>query len=566
MTEAVCNVIDLSNFTGEITDAIAECWWQAGIRGAVVGCQNVAIAIQQANVLLAAGFTVELYAFMYWGASTITEVQKAIRVAVAVGIVGCRIWLDCEAMPPNEASGQTPVTRVKQLTQAVNYVTSNGYQPGIYTGAWYWPTYMGNTTQFNTLPLWHAGYPDDHSLETTVNYGGWTAVAMHQFEGSVQLCGATIDEDDDITGVCSHVTQPTTTIDVNKLAKVMLRGLTDPQTKEAVDVSDVAALERVLDAEDMGGLGVANALQATQMGVAELTQGKVVPPHTHVAGAVSPAPTDHTSGYTLDQLRKRVLSQYDPILTMRPPSRKLGKLPYRHDSRTLALARYVHATPPTPPATLDLSGKVRDWPVYGNDKLGDCTCAAAGHMVELWTAEEACESMPSQAAVESMYWAITGGQDTGAVELDVLRYWRKYGLAGHRPYAFALVDHRNHEHVKLAASLFGGVYIGLALPLTAQQETGPQGLWDVPPADSGSDGMPGSWGGHAVNVVGYSELFVTVVTWGQLQRMTWRFWDRFCDEAWAILPAEWRDTAPHIKGFNFDAFAADLRAIGQEES
>src|SRR5260221_7180319 len=66
---------------------------------------------------------------------------------------------------------------------------------------------------------------------------------------------------------------------------------------------------------------------------------------------------------------------------------KLGKLPAETDVRTLSLARYVDpAVLPPPPATLDLATRVPAWPMYANDRLGDCTTAAAGHMIQVWTA------------------------------------------------------------------------------------------------------------------------------------------------------------------------------------
>lgn len=251
-----------------------------------------------------------------------------------------------------------------------------------------------------------------------------------------------------------------------------------------------------------------------------------------------------------------------------PPPRRLGKLPYQHDRRTLHLATYISQPLPAAPATwtTPMAKDIRDWPMYGNDRLGDCTCAAAAHLIECWTsAALRWEDVP-EAAVIAMYEAITGGQDTGAVELDVLRYWRKIGLAGHKPYAFALIDRMAHEHVKLAASLFAGVYIGIALPKSAQSQTGPGKVWDIPTHGYGSDSVPGTWGGHAVNVVAYDGDGLTVVTWGQLQRMTWQFWDRYVDECWALLPAEWATTPPKIAGFNFARFDADLARVGKETS
>ena len=89
--------------------------------------------------------------------------------------------------------------------------------------------------------------------------------------------------------------------------------------------------------------------------------------------------------------------------------------------------------------------------------------------------------------------------DRGAVELDVLRYWRKTGVGGYKIDAFVALEPKNHLHVQAAVDLFGGSYIGLALPVSAQQ----QKVWSVPPGGPTGTGAPGSWGGHAVVVEAY---------------------------------------------------------------
>src|SRR5579871_1476356 len=185
---------------------------------------------------------------------------------------------------------------------------------------------------------------------------------------------------------------------------------------------------------------------------------------------------------------------------------KLGKLPPRLDERTLTLARYVdRATLPTPPARLDLGDAVREWPMYANDRIGDCTTAAAGHMIEAWSAAATGHAVEvTEAAVLAAFDAVkivdpvTG--EEGAVELDVLNWWRSTGIAGHAIGAFAALDLGDHDLVKTAAYVFGGVYLGLALPLRAQE----QAVWDWTGSLRGPD-APGSWGGHAVDVVGYDE-------------------------------------------------------------
>jgi hypothetical protein len=242
---------------------------------------------------------------------------------------------------------------------------------------------------------------------------------------------------------------------------------------------------------------------------------------------------------------------------------KLGKLPVRTDVRTLHLARYIdEAQLPSPPTNLDLAAVVPEWPMYANDRIGDCTIAAAAHMIEAWTAPTrgaAVEvSEPSVLAAFDKVKRVdpfTGAE--GAVELDVLIYWRTVGIEGHRIGAFARVPVWNHSLVRTAAYLFGGLYIGLQLPQTAHG----QPIWDWTHQLDGP-ARPGSWGGHAVDVVGYDQQMLTVVTWGRLQEMTWAFWDRYVDEAYALLSVDFLDEAGEApNGFDLAALKADLALI-----
>jgi hypothetical protein len=241
---------------------------------------------------------------------------------------------------------------------------------------------------------------------------------------------------------------------------------------------------------------------------------------------------------------------------------KLGKLPAATDVRTLALGRYVDtAVLPVPPPTLDLSIAVAGWPMYANDRIGDCTVAAAGHMIEAWTAAGRGEAVEvSERSVLNAFDHVklvdplTG--EEGAVELDVLKYWRRVGIARHRIGAFARVSLHDHVLVRTGAYLFGGLYIGVQLPLTAQD----QSVWDWTHRLDGP-ARPGSWGGHSVDVVGYDERALTVVTWGQLKQMTWAFWDRYCDEAYCLLSRDFLDGDMAPNGFDLAALRRDLELV-----
>lgn len=242
---------------------------------------------------------------------------------------------------------------------------------------------------------------------------------------------------------------------------------------------------------------------------------------------------------------------------------KLGKKPARHDSRTLQMANYL-ALPAFPPARDWTQKAGTGWGMMLNDQLGDCTCAAIGHIIQAWSANAGPKeiTLPDQAilaAYEKVGGYRPGKPDTdrGAVELDVLKYWRATGVGGYKIDAFVALEPKNHQHIEAAVDLFGGAYIGLSLPLSAQR----QNVWSVPPGGPSGTGAPGSWGGHAVVIEAYDAHGLTCITWGQKKRMTWSFWDAYSDEAYAALSELWAGSKPAPSGFDLAALKADLKQV-----
>lgn len=234
----------------------------------------------------------------------------------------------------------------------------------------------------------------------------------------------------------------------------------------------------------------------------------------------------------------------------------LGRLPKRTDDRTLQLASYKQASLPAAPPVTQWGVKVPSFPMYANDHLGDCTCAAVGHMEQIWTSQAGQIWTPTETEVMNMYWA-TGTQDTGRVELDVLNYWRNQGFGDqqHKIAGYVQVNPLNHAEVKEAAFLFGGLYIGIALPLSAQSQT----FWKL---TNGPDAAPGSWGGHAVNVTAYCGSYLVVATWGMRMKMSWGFWNKYVDECYAVLSPDWFNSASTSpSGYNFAQLQADLSQL-----
>lgn len=236
---------------------------------------------------------------------------------------------------------------------------------------------------------------------------------------------------------------------------------------------------------------------------------------------------------------------------------RLGRPGLRYDRRTLRLAKYVSkALLPKAPASVDWSKPVTAWPMYGNDSLGDCTVASAGHMIQAWTGNAGTLFTPAEPDVLAAYWA-TGAADDGRFELDVLNYWRKVGIGGHMIGAFAALDPRNHRLVKTACWLFGGCYVGVALPKTAQAQTN----WTVV-RGAGHEADPGTWGGHAVPIVGYAKTGVKIVTWGRVINASWGFLSKYMDEAYAVLGVDWlRKDGKAPSGFDVAALRSDLSSL-----
>jgi hypothetical protein len=144
------------------------------------------------------------------------------------------------------------------------------------------------------------------------------------------------------------------------------------------------------------------------------------------------------------------------------------------------------------------------------------------------------------------------------VLLDVLKYWRNTGIAGHKILAFAAPEPGNKDHIRAALDLFGGLYVGLDLPISAQNQM----VWSVPPYGPRGPGAPGSWGGHCVVLEAYDSQGLTVISWGQKKRMTWGFFMVYCDESFAVLSQDWvKPGFRSPEGFALAQLQADLQAI-----
>lgn len=244
---------------------------------------------------------------------------------------------------------------------------------------------------------------------------------------------------------------------------------------------------------------------------------------------------------------------------------KLGKKPALFDSRTPMFGTYVKGELPPPPASVDYGKPIKKWPMYGNDKYGDCTCAAAGHMTQVWTAHGGKEVTPTAASVMKFYEHFVGDPpppDAGCNMLDVLRYWRSTGFGGRTIDSFVSVEPKNHTQAMDAIDLFGALYIGVELPdfaVTGDMLAAP---WVVPSRGPTGDAAPNPENGHCIPAVAYDARNLYVITWGERKAMSWQFYDVYSDESYAVLSDAFISKSDKTRrGFDLAALRTDIALI-----
>lgn len=251
---------------------------------------------------------------------------------------------------------------------------------------------------------------------------------------------------------------------------------------------------------------------------------------------------------------------------------RFGRLPpYPENVKPrLRLTPYLRLDqiPPTP-RVVDYMSRVTQWPMYRNDEIGCCTCAAAGHMIQGWTTYGQGHTVTiSDDDVIAAYSAISGydprdpSTDQGAVMQDALNHWRKNGIGGRRILAFAQLDHRDHDEVTAALHLFGHIYVGALITREAMTQFERRQPWDV-----GRRSSP-ILGGHAF-AVGFAADGSTYqcATWGTTQKLTRRWWDAYVEEAWVAISPDWISTAGTTPpGLDVQALGAAFTILTGEPS
>jgi hypothetical protein len=252
--------------------------------------------------------------------------------------------------------------------------------------------------------------------------------------------------------------------------------------------------------------------------------------------------------------------------------KKFGRKPRAYDPRVpqwgaLTSGKRLAALPPSVNYTGLLPASLGE---YFNDTLGDCTCAAVYHAIQVWTANAnpPIDSEPANDALllyEQSCGYVLGdpSTDQGGVEQDVLGYWVQSGAPvgptgtqRQNLVAFVEIDQRILPDVKQAILQGGLVYIGFNVPTFFDPNAQ---VWDVNP-----NGNSAIIAGHAVVIAGYDDNVnqFTLISWGQLYKMTYAFFAKFVDEVYFLADQDWIETTGKSPGgLTLVELAAAMQAL-----
>jgi hypothetical protein len=236
-----------------------------------------------------------------------------------------------------------------------------------------------------------------------------------------------------------------------------------------------------------------------------------------------------------------------------------GVLPPHPEATHPRLKISPYLTAAVPPPSVDWYSRVRDWPMFLNDSIGDCTVAMEAHILEASSTYGRGSTVEvDDRNVLAVYRRVSGynpddsSTDRGAVLQDVYSDWRTNGLGLNKILAFAQVNHDDILEQKTAVEHFGAVGLGITVTQGMVDEFNAGRSWTVMDAINSEQ-----LGGHAVPIVGYDDSYVYVVTWGRVQPTTWGCLTDVVDEAWVAVLPEWFDSAGH------DPEGVDLHGLGE---
>jgi hypothetical protein len=230
-----------------------------------------------------------------------------------------------------------------------------------------------------------------------------------------------------------------------------------------------------------------------------------------------------------------------------------GRLPATRPAALSDLSVYATGKLPTPPRTVEVPKS--PYPIDCNDKIGDCTIAGVDHLIRAWDTEfSEHDPPPIEAEIETEYFKLTGGEDTGLNEAEVLKTWQTSGLFGEKIAAYAPVNPKDLLELHQAVAFYGGCYLGIECPASAQEQFANNEPWTY----TGSEVE----GGHCVVALGYGPNGgLHCATWGGIAVLEASFLAHYLDEAWVVLSHQLVEAKKDQLGLDLKTLEADLKKV-----
>lgn len=241
---------------------------------------------------------------------------------------------------------------------------------------------------------------------------------------------------------------------------------------------------------------------------------------------------------------------------------KLGKLPPRRSEKTPAFGDFLRPAaewPEVAPRGWEYAVAPDQLSILGNDRYGDCAEAGAMHLIQVQTANTGRPLHGTLQQTLDLYSALTGfnpndpSTDQGTVLLDLLHYWKSTGIqvtdangliVTHKILGWASLDLSSVAQMRYANDLFGGTYMGINCPESAQEDTS---NWTYQPKSP-------IVGGHCVDGTGQGSAGGHLISWGLNIPFTWEFMLNLADEGYVVVDEAWvAANGQTPSGVNLDA-------------
>lgn len=210
---------------------------------------------------------------------------------------------------------------------------------------------------------------------------------------------------------------------------------------------------------------------------------------------------------------------------------------------------------------------VGDFDMLGNDQYGDCAEAGAMHLIQAQTGNTGKPLKGTLQQTLDLYIAVTGfdpnnpSTDQGTDLLTLLQYWKTTGItvtdAQGKPYVhkilgWASLDLTSIAQMRYANYIFGGTYLGINCPQSAESDTA---NWTY------KAGSPIA-GGHCIPGLGQGAAGGHIVSWGMTIPFTWEFMLNYLEEGYVIISQDWLDSAGKTpSGLDINGLTAAMAAL-----